>query len=162
MYVGKSVGETDGALLGDALGLGVGLLALYVGTKVGAAVGADDGIWLGSGVGAALTTLRITTPEKPLTLLLTVKVVLDVTAVTTVAASIEPETTLALVTTASTRTLLVSDTVRVLPTPVAERTMRVPTVADVGAIVGATVGALLGEALGIGVGTLKMVVNVIV
>ena len=40
-----------GALLGDALGTGVGTLAVYVGTRVGLAVGALVGDALGPGVG---------------------------------------------------------------------------------------------------------------
>jgi len=51
MYVGDSVGETVGALLGLAEGSGVGLTAVYVGTSVGLTVGADEGAALGCGVG---------------------------------------------------------------------------------------------------------------
>jgi len=40
-----------GALLGEALGVGVGFIAVYVGTRVGDEVGALDGDALGTGVG---------------------------------------------------------------------------------------------------------------
>jgi len=40
-----------GALLGEALGIGVGTLAVYVGSSVGATVGALLGDALGCGVG---------------------------------------------------------------------------------------------------------------
>jgi len=69
-----SVGETVGALLGEADGFGVGLFCLYVGTNVGVTVGvpvmrkavgvgatevgvgATEGFALGMGVGTATET----------------------------------------------------------------------------------------------------------
>ena len=36
VYVGERVGEAEGAMLGEAVGAGVGLLFLYVGSCVGA------------------------------------------------------------------------------------------------------------------------------
>lgn len=45
------MGDRVGALLGDALGTGVGTFLIKVGDKVGAAVGALLGDALGSGVG---------------------------------------------------------------------------------------------------------------
>jgi len=51
MYVGTSVGDTVGALLGEAEGCGVGLSNRYVGDRVGSAVGASEGGIVGWGVG---------------------------------------------------------------------------------------------------------------
>ena len=51
VYVGTRVGDTVGALVGEAEGLGVGLPALYVGTNVGLIVGALLGEAEGLGVG---------------------------------------------------------------------------------------------------------------
>ena len=45
------MGDTVGALLGEALGLGVGEPGVYVGTTVGETVGALLGEALGLGVG---------------------------------------------------------------------------------------------------------------
>lgn len=52
MGVGARDGATEGALLGEADGLGVGFPGVYVGKRVGSTVGAAEGEALGSGVGA--------------------------------------------------------------------------------------------------------------
>ena len=51
MYVGTSVGDTVGAVVGEALGSGVGTEPWYVGSSVGASVGALEGFFDGCGVG---------------------------------------------------------------------------------------------------------------
>lgn len=48
------MGDTDGALLGEAEGDGVGLPAVYVGVSVGEAVGALLGEAEGAGVGTPI------------------------------------------------------------------------------------------------------------
>jgi hypothetical protein len=50
-YVGVSVGDTVGALLGKAEGLGVIIRRAYVGDRVGSVVGASVGEAVGAGVG---------------------------------------------------------------------------------------------------------------
>lgn len=55
------MGDTVGALLGEAEGCGVGLLALYVGDCVGETVGALEGEAVGAGVGLAGIAANVTT-----------------------------------------------------------------------------------------------------
>jgi len=61
-YVGASEGIFVGTLLGDAEGLGVGTPALYVGVPVGFIVGAFVGFLVGLGEGELYTNVYVLTP----------------------------------------------------------------------------------------------------
>ena len=61
--MGETVGLTEGALLGEAVGLGVGNVRLYVGVSVGSAVGASVGEAVGAGVGDTSMNVSVSAPD---------------------------------------------------------------------------------------------------